>query len=112
MLVYREFFLIARWTRAPLPQLPTGPVIINLQISLGKTNAVPHPGCMVRIVDEYGQKARIGSREDDVIGAPDIRPLQWTNRLKFERKKLCKNVWVPALGYGALDDEEECPKAP
>ena len=40
------------------------------------------------------EKARIGSREDDVIGARDIRPLQWRNRLKFERTKCAK-----MLGY-------------
>ena len=58
------------------------------------------------------EKARIGLREEDVIGAHDIQPLKWTNRLKFERKKLCENARIPALGYGALDDKDECPKAP
>ena len=58
------------------------------------------------------EKARIGSREVDVIGARDIRPLQWSNRLKFDRKQLCKNAPIPALGYGAVEDEEDCPKAP
>ena len=58
------------------------------------------------------ENARIGSREDDVIGARDIRPLQWTNRLKFEGKQVCKNARIPALDYGALEGEEESHKAP
>ena len=58
------------------------------------------------------EKARIGSRDIDVIGGRDIRPLQWTNRLKFERKHCAKNARIPVLGYGALEVEEECPKAP
>ena len=81
--------------RAPLPQLPAGPVKINLQISLGKTNAVPpRKVAWSPLLMSMDERARIGSREDDVIGACDIRPLQWTNRLKCERKSCAK-----MLGY-------------
>ena len=31
---------------------------------------------------------------------------------KICEKKLCTNARIPALGYGALEDEDESPKAP
>ena len=54
------------------------------------------------------EKARIGSSALEHV----ISGFAMEKSTKICEKKLCKNARIPALGYGAVEDEEDCPKAP
>ena len=96
--------------RAPLLPLQ------KLQISFGKTNAVPLQSCTVRICDGHARKTFTEDYENVTAWASAMKHVTFSPALvklkKSARKNWVKNARIAALSYGALKDEEESQRAP